>query len=262
MLRYREWLGLVALGLSVSGAAAGFAPAALLLHPVAGTALFLLADSALERRRGSSPLAAEPQALVWMATLSLFLWVAVEALNERRGLWAYLGWPSDDLPRYAALGWTFASILPLIALTAEWLGGRRAWELRPSSPLTLVAGLAGLALYGLAVRGPLPGDGDAWLAAGVAGLFLAGAGLRQPPRRLWAWSAAGLLWMALSEALNAVAAAQRVIIHPDGFSPVLWPAALLTGPALGGLYQEAAERFDLPRWPPRAAADSSDRILS
>ncbi len=125
MIRRRELLGLAALGVSVGGAAAGIGPAAALLHPVSGTALTLLADGALERRRGSSPLAAEPQALVWMATLSVFAWAAVEALNDRRGLWAYLGWPADDgLSRYAALGWMLATILPLIALSAEFWAGR------------------------------------------------------------------------------------------------------------------------------------------
>lgn len=258
----RELLGLTLLALSLGGAAAWVSPAPLLLHPVAGTALALLADAALERRRGASPLTAEPQSLVWIATLSVFLWALIESLNERLGIWAYLGWPADDLPRYALLGWTFASILPLMAFTAEFLGGRRAWELREPSPLTLVAALAGLTLFGLTERGALSGARDIWFSAGVAGLFLAGAGLRHAVRRIAAWSAAGLLWIAVSEALNVLAGAQRVLVSPDGITPALGPAALLLGPALGGLYQEAVTRFGLAGWPPQGAAESSDRILS
>ena len=261
MLRRREIWGAAALALSVAAAAAGAAPFAQLLHPLAGTALVIVADGLLERRRGSSPLSAEPQALVWMATLSIFIWVAVEALNERRGLWAYLAWPSDELLRYGALGWSFATILPLMALLAELLGGSAAWARRAPTKAGTAAALIGLVLYGLAVRGPLPGESSSSFAGGLAGLFLAGGGLRQPLPRLAVWAAAGLAWITVSEALNAVAAGRRTLISPGGFAPALWPAALLLGPTLGGLYQEAVSRLGLAAWPPEEAFGSSGRIF-
>jgi hypothetical protein len=258
MPRRREWLGAGLLVGSITAAIAGMDGVAELLHPIVGTALVLLADGLLERRRGASPLSSEPQTLVWMATLSVFLWASVEALNERRGLWAYLGWSADDLPRYAALGWTFASIVPFVALTADWLGGRSAWEVRRGGT---AAAVGGLLLFGLAVRGPLPGDDLGWLAAGIAGLFLAAGGPTHSPRRLAAWSAAGCLWIALSEAVNSVAAAERYVVHPDGFAPALWPAALLLGPALGGLYQTASQWLGLPAWPPEETPSRSDTMF-
>lgn len=247
---------------SIAAAAAGVEVIETLLHPIAGTALVLLADGLLERRRGASPLSAEPQAMVWMATLSVFVWVAVEALNERRGLWAYLGWPADDLPRYAALGWTVAAIVPFVALTAEWMGGSEVWRTQRRGAAGAAAALGGLALYGLAVRSPLPGDNSWWLSAGVAGLFLAGGGLTHSVRRLAAWSGAGCVWIALSEAVNSLAGAERFVVSPDGFAPILWPAALLLGPALGGLYQEACLRLGLAAWPTQETSGRFDRMIS
>lgn len=257
-----ELWGAALLAASLTAASAGLDPIASLLHPFVGAGVVLLADGLLERRRGASPLSAEPQAMVWMATLSIFIWVAVEALNDRRGLWAYLGWPADDLLRYAALGAAFATILPFLALCAEWLSGAAAWERRQPNKASTAAALLGLALYALAVRGPLPGDNSAWITAGVVGLFLAGGGLRFPPQRLAAWAAAGCLWIGISEAANTLATGERFLISPDGFSPILWPAALLLGPALGGLYQEASARLGLTAWPPQEASRSFDTILS
>ncbi len=259
MVRSREVFGAVLLAAAVAaGSAAGALSA--LAHPLAGTGLILLADAALERRRGASPLSREPQALVWMAILSIFLWTAVEALNEKRGLWAYLGWPAADLPRYALLGWHFSMIVPVLALTAEWLAGPAAWRRRAARAADVVAALSGVALFAVAVRGTLPGANAVWLTVGVLGLFLAGGGLRQQWPRVAAWASAGAGWIALSQAVNLLGPAQRYVVSPDGFEAALWPAALLVGPALGGLYQEAVERLGLDPWPPPDPPETFDTI--
>lgn len=262
MLRRRELLGAAILSGSLAGAAAGVDLISTLLHPLAGTALVLLADGLLERRRGASPLADEPQAMVWMATLSIFLWVLIEILNERRGLWAYLGWPPGDLLRYAALGWTFASILPFIALVAGWLGGDEAWRRRQVSAGGAALAVAGWILYALAARGPLPGDESWWWTAGVAALAAAGGAAAHSAKRWAAWAASGAVWIAVTEAINSLASGQRFFVYPEGFAVALWPSALLLGPALGGLYQQAAERAGLAAWPPSERDRRSDTILS
>ena len=254
----REAAGAAGLILALAAASLGTAPAAMLLQPLAGTFYALGADGLLQRRRGASPWSAEPQALVWMATLSIFLWIAFEALNAERGLWAYLGWPADELLRYAALGWFFATILPSIALTAELLGGDAAWRKR-REPSGLAAAL-GLALFAAAGWGPLPGEDSRLLAGGVVALYLVGGGPAYGVGRQLAGSAAGLGWIGATEAVNRLADGQRALVAPDGFAPVLWLAAALLGPALGGLYQQAADRLGLPCWPPREGSTGFDTI--
>ncbi|MBI1354856.1 MAG: hypothetical protein GC160_10955 [Acidobacteria bacterium] len=252
----REAVGGAGLALAVAAAAAGWAPAATLLQPLAGSFFVLLADGLLKRRRGRSPFASEPQAAVWMAILSIFLWTGVEALNAERGLWAYVGWPSSELLRYAALGWFFATILPAMALMAEWIAGDAAWRDRrePSRLGTAV----GLALYGAAGWAPLPADDARLLAGGVLALYLIGGGPAQSARRTAAWAAAGWIWILATQALDPVAQGQRILVHPEGFPAILWPAATLLGPALGGLYQRAAQAAGQPAWPSREGSPRLD----
>jgi hypothetical protein len=91
--------------------------------PICWTGYILAMDSAVFRVRGRSVLRSEPQAFVWMAVLSIFLWLVFEAYNLQLHNWMYVGLPSNELVRYAGYGWSFATIWPAVLETTDFLLG-------------------------------------------------------------------------------------------------------------------------------------------
>jgi hypothetical protein len=89
--------------------------------PICWTGYILVLDAAVFRVRGRSLLRTEPQAFVWMAVLSIFLWIIFEAYNLELRNWTYVGLPRNELVRYLGYGWSFATIWPAVLETAEFL---------------------------------------------------------------------------------------------------------------------------------------------
>jgi len=89
--------------------------------PICWTAYILILDAAVFRIRGRSLLRSEPQAFVWMAVLSVFLWLIFEGYNLELRNWTYVGLPRNELVRYVGYGWSFATIWPAVLETAEFL---------------------------------------------------------------------------------------------------------------------------------------------
>src|SRR5262245_37379199 len=145
------WLGLGALVVSQ-----GLLSLQLPLHsqwftPAMWTAYVLLAAALVLRRRGRSLVHDRPREAVFLATVSIPLWLIFELYNWRLRNWDYFGLP--DPPWLAALGyaWAFATIWPGLFGTAALLeaygvgAGRPHPPTRPPGPrllrVALVVGL-------------------------------------------------------------------------------------------------------------------------
>lgn len=109
---------------------------------LAWTGFVLAVDAAVFAIRGRSLLQSRPDAFLWLAVLSLFLWLPFEWYNERLAGWYRSGLP-PDLSRYALLGWSFACVWPALFETADlllalWPRRRRddIAALRPGRPLS------------------------------------------------------------------------------------------------------------------------------
>jgi hypothetical protein len=89
--------------------------------PICWSGYILVLDAAVFRIRGRSLLRTEPQAFVWMAVLSIFLWLIFEGYNLELRNWTYVGLPRNELVRYFGYGWSFATIWPAVLETAEFL---------------------------------------------------------------------------------------------------------------------------------------------
>ena len=90
------------------------------LGALAWSGYTLAADSAVYSIRGRSILRTRPEAFLWLAVLSLFLWLPFEWYNLRLAAWYWAGMPTGPL-RYLLLGWAYACIWPAIFETADLL---------------------------------------------------------------------------------------------------------------------------------------------
>src|SRR5215831_19397499 len=90
--------------------------------PVMWTAYILLVVAWVLRRDGRSLLHDRPREAVFMATVSIPLWLLFEAYNVRLRNWAYFGVPEPAWVAGIAYAWAFATIWPALFETAALLG--------------------------------------------------------------------------------------------------------------------------------------------
>lgn len=114
-------IGLAAIALAEALLAFDVWPITLYFTPIVWTGYILAVDAAVFSLRGRSLLRSEPDAMVWMAVLSIFLWLIFEAYNLRLANWTYVGQPPNLYARYLGYGWAFATIWPALLETAELL---------------------------------------------------------------------------------------------------------------------------------------------
>ena len=86
--------------------------------PLVASGYVLAVDAAVHSVRGRSMLRNQSDAFVWLAILSIFLWLPFEWYNLRLGSWYRAGLPSGPT-RYLLLGWAFACIWPVLFETAD-----------------------------------------------------------------------------------------------------------------------------------------------
>ena len=96
-------------------------PVPMYFTPLVWSGYILAVDAAVFAIRGRSMIRSEPQALVWMAILSIFTWLLFELYNLQLQNWTYVGLPRNDYLRYLGYGWSFATIMPAILETAKFL---------------------------------------------------------------------------------------------------------------------------------------------
>jgi hypothetical protein len=101
--------------------------------PIAWTGYILLVDGLVWHRRGNSLLRNNPAEALFIAMLSVPLWILFEQYNKHfLHNWYYLGLPRDPVVRDVGYAWAFATIWPAIFETGELIGALRR---PPGGPL-------------------------------------------------------------------------------------------------------------------------------
>jgi hypothetical protein len=167
------WMGVLVMAASEAGMAAGLEPFASWHTPIAWTGYILLADGLVWKRRGHSWIRDARPEFLFLAAVSIPLWMIFEGYNKYFiWNWYYVGLPDLLAVRYLGYAWAFATIWPGIFLTAELVSSWRQRDvprarLAPAPPHQLTMGprlsiAAGAAMLLLPIVHP-----SAYLAAPV-----------------------------------------------------------------------------------------------
>lgn len=124
-----SWLGLALLALSEGAMLAHVEPFWTWHTPFAWTGYILLLDGVIYKLRGSSWLTTNRGEFVFLAIVSIPLWVVFEGYNLLIGNWYYINLPDNLFVRYFGYAWAFATISPGIFLTAELVSALRGRRL-------------------------------------------------------------------------------------------------------------------------------------
>jgi hypothetical protein len=96
--------------------------------PIAWSGFILFADGIVWQARRSSWIRSAPREFIFLALLSIPLWLVFEFYNLFIQNWYYAGLPENLLLRLFGYAWSFATIWPAIFEGAElidvWRGGR------------------------------------------------------------------------------------------------------------------------------------------
>lgn len=125
----RGYIGPLILAASEVGMLARVEPFWTWHTPIAWTGYILILDSLIGKRRRHSWLSANRGEFVFLAIVSVPLWVVFEGYNLLIENWHYINLPENLVVRYFGYAWAFATISPGVFLTAEVIG-----TLRGTSP--------------------------------------------------------------------------------------------------------------------------------
>ncbi len=115
------WLGLAVLVGNQALLPWQIEPLARWFTPIMWSGYILVADALVLRRRGTSLVHDRPREAVFMAFVSIPLWLVFEGYNLRLVNWAYFGVPENPWVAAVAYGWAFATITPALWQTAALL---------------------------------------------------------------------------------------------------------------------------------------------
>jgi hypothetical protein len=149
-------IGLAVMILSEGATLAGNQFIATWNTPICWTGFILFADSVVWKARGNSWIRSAPREFIFLAIVSIPLWLVFEFYNLFIDNWYYVGLPENIAVRYFGYAWSFATIWPAIfegaELVAVWRGRRHSVPARPGLPaspalpaLSMAAGAAMLA---------------------------------------------------------------------------------------------------------------------
>lgn len=94
--------------------------------PIAWTGYIFFVDGLVWKRRGSSWLADARPEFLFLAIVSVPLWIIFELYNKYCiHNWHYIGLPDNLLLRYFGYAWSFATIWPAIFETGDLVASRR-----------------------------------------------------------------------------------------------------------------------------------------
>jgi hypothetical protein len=120
------WIGLALIAVSEAGMLAHLEPFWSWHTPIAWTGYILFTDGIVWQRRADSLLRTNPAEAVFMAGVSIPLWVLFEIYNKYAlHNWYYAGLPENPIVRAIGYAWAFATILPGIFETSEVVGALR-----------------------------------------------------------------------------------------------------------------------------------------
>jgi hypothetical protein len=117
-----SYIGLLILAISEAAMFARIQPFWSWHTPIAWTGYILLVDGYIFSRRGSSWLTRNQREFVFLAIVSIPLWLIFEAYNVLIHNWHYINLPPILIVRYLGYAWAFATISPGIFETAELVG--------------------------------------------------------------------------------------------------------------------------------------------
>lgn len=118
-LPVHTWVGLALLAISEGAMLAELEPFWTWHTPFAWTGYILLLDGIVYTLRGSSWLTTNRSEFVFLAIVSIPLWVVFEGYNLLIRNWYYINLPENLFVRYFGYAWAFATISPGIFQTAE-----------------------------------------------------------------------------------------------------------------------------------------------
>jgi len=113
------WVGLVVLAISEAAMLRHVEPFWTWHTPSAWTGYILLLDAVIYKHRGSSWLMTNRREFIFLAVLSIPLWVVFEGYNLLIRNWHYINLPENLVVRYFGYAWAFSTISPGIFQTAE-----------------------------------------------------------------------------------------------------------------------------------------------
>jgi hypothetical protein len=113
------WIGLVILAVSEAAMFAHVEPFWTWHTPFAWTGYIILVDGIIYRKRGSSWLRTNLREFLFLALVSIPMWVVFEGYNLLIKNWYYINLPQNLVVRYLGYAWAFATISPGIFQTAE-----------------------------------------------------------------------------------------------------------------------------------------------
>ena len=143
----RTWIGLLIVVVSQAATLARIQPFHSWHTPIAWTGYILLVDGLVWKRRGSSWLTDSRAEFLFLAFVSIPLWIVFELYNKYSlHNWHYIGLPEFLPLRYLGYAWSFATIWPAIFETGDLVSSlrdRRAPEGRAAAPRRHQPGAAG-----------------------------------------------------------------------------------------------------------------------
>jgi hypothetical protein len=150
----RAWVGLAVMVTSQIGMFAGVEPFYSWHTPISWTGYILLVDGIVWTRRGESWLTTARNEFIFLAAMSVPLWLIFEGYNKYFiHNWFYVGAPQWLPLRYFGYAWAFATISPAIFETGDLIA-----SLRPPRPAPRT------------VRRPL--SRGAWMSIGIGAILL------------------------------------------------------------------------------------------
>jgi hypothetical protein len=185
-MAWHGWLGVLVLLADQALLPWQIDPLARWFTPVMWTGYILLADAWVLRRDGRSLLHDRPREALFMATVSIPLWLVFEGYNARLRNWAYFGVPESPWIAAVAYAWAFATIWPAIFETAALLGAGPLPT--PSTP-----------------REPVRPSVELRVAMAIGGAFVVVPPLLPAPLRPWTFGFVWLGFVLLLDPLNAQA---------------------------------------------------------
>jgi hypothetical protein len=124
-LPVHAWLGLTVLIISEGAMLARVEPFWTWHTPFAWTGYILLVDGLVFKLRGSSWMMTNRSEFMFLAIVSIPLWVVFEGYNRLIDNWYYINLPQNLVVRYFGYAWAFATISPGIFQTAELVSSLR-----------------------------------------------------------------------------------------------------------------------------------------
>lgn len=112
----------------------GVEPVPTFFTAIVWTGYILFMDGLVFRLKGTSLIATRKRELLFLIPFSIGFWLIFEAYNFHLKNWTYINLPETDWVRWLGYAWAFATILPALFETAEWLeatGVFASWRIKP-----------------------------------------------------------------------------------------------------------------------------------